>query len=34
MNKRSWLTLRLDDTLTDAELCARLERSYQLAKKK
>lgn len=34
MNKRSWLTLRLDDTLTDEELCTRLERSYQLAAKK
>lgn len=34
MNKRSWLTVRLDDCLTDEELCARFERSYQLAKKK
>ena len=33
MNKRSWLTLRLDDALTDEELCARLSTSYQLAKK-
>ena len=31
MNKRSWMTLRLDDSLTFEELCARLERSYQLA---
>lgn len=34
MNKRTWLTLRLDDALTDEELCARLSTSYQLAKKK
>ena len=34
MNKRSWLTVRLDDCLTDDELFTRLERSYQLAKKK
>ena len=34
MNKRLWLTVRLDDCLTDDELFARLERSYQLAKKK
>ncbi|MBR2774950.1 MAG: MmcQ/YjbR family DNA-binding protein [Selenomonadaceae bacterium] len=34
MNKRSWLTLRLDDCLTDEELCTRLERSYQLAARK
>ena len=31
MNKRSWLTVRLDETLTDDELCARLGRSHQLA---
>ena len=34
MNKRSWLTLRLDETLTDEEISARLEESYRLAKKK
>lgn len=34
MNKRSWMTLRLDDTLTDEEISARLEESYRLAKKK
>ena len=34
MNKRSWLIVLLDDCLTDEELCTRLERSYQLAKKK
>lgn len=34
MNKKSWLTLRLDDTLTFEEISARLEKSYQLAAKK
>ena len=34
MNKRSWMTLRLDDTLTDEEISARLEESYRLAGKK
>ena len=34
MNKRSWLTMRLDECLTDDELFTRLEQSYQLAKKK
>lgn len=34
MNKKSWLTLRLDDTLTLEEITARLEKSYRLAKKK
>ena len=34
MNKKSWLTLRLDETLTDEEIFARLEESYRLAKKK
>lgn len=34
MNKKSWLTLRLDETLTDEEISARLEKSYWLAKKK
>ena len=34
MNKKSWLTVRLDETLTDKELCTRLERSYLLAAKK
>ena len=34
MNKRSWLTLRLDDTLTDEEISARLSKSYELAGKK
>jgi len=34
MNKKSWLTLRLDDVLTFEEISARLEKSYQLAKKK
>ena len=28
MNKRSWLTLRLDDALTDAEVFERLEKSF------
>ena len=31
MNKRSWMTLRLDDILADDELFTRLEQSYQLA---
>jgi len=31
MNKRSWLTVRLDETLPDDELFARLENSYRLA---
>lgn len=34
MNKRSWLTVRLDEILTDEELIARLEQSYRLAAKK
>ena len=34
MNKKSWLTLRLDDTLTDEEISARLSKSYELAGKK
>ena len=34
MNKRSWLTVRLDDVLSDDELFARLEQSYRLACKK
>ncbi len=34
MNKKSWLTLRLDETLTDEEISARLEKSYRLAAKK
>ena len=34
MNKKSWMTLCLDDSLTDEELSARLEKSYRLAKKK
>ena len=34
MNKRSWLTLRLDETLSFEEISARLEKSYRLAKKK
>ncbi|MBQ6298080.1 MAG: MmcQ/YjbR family DNA-binding protein [Selenomonadaceae bacterium] len=34
MNKKSWLTLRLDETLTFEEISARLEKSYQLAGKK
>ena len=34
MNKKSWLTLRLDETLTFEEISARLEKSYQLAAKK
>ena len=34
MNKKSWMTVRLDETLTDNELCTRLEKSYILAAKK
>ncbi len=34
MNKRSWMTLRLDDALSFEELAARLEQSYNLAGKK
>lgn len=34
MNKKSWLTVRLDETLTDEEIFTRLEKSYQLAAKK
>ena len=34
MNKKSWLTIRLDETLTLEEIFARLEKSYQLADKK
>ena len=34
MNKKSWLTLRLDETLPFEEISARLEESYRLAKKK
>ena len=34
MNKRHWLTLRLDGTLTDEEIFARLEQSYRLAARK
>ena len=34
MNKKSWLTIRLDDTLSFEEISARLEKSYQLAKQK
>lgn len=34
MNKKSWLTLRLDECLTFEEISARLEKSYQLAAKK
>ena len=34
MNKRSWMTLRLDDTLSFEEISARLEKSYLLAAKK
>ena len=33
MNKRSWLTMRLDDVLTDEEIFSRLEQSYRLASK-
>ena len=34
MNKKSWLTVRLDETLSDEEIFTRLEKSYQLAAKK
>lgn len=34
MNKKSWLTLRLDNALTFDEICTRLEQSYNLAAKK
>lgn len=34
MNKKSWLTLRLDGYLTFEEISARLEESYRLAAKK
>ena len=34
MNKKSWLTLRLDETLTDEEIFSRTEKSYRLAAKK
>ena len=34
MNKKSWLTLRLDGCLTFEEISARLEESYRLAAKK
>ena len=34
MNKKSWMTLRLDDSLTNEEISSRLEESYRLAKKK
>lgn len=34
MNKKSWMTLRLDETLTFEEISARLEESYNLAAKK
>ena len=34
MNKKSWMTLRLDETLSFEEISARLEESYQLAGKK
>ena len=34
MNKKSWLTVRLDETLTDEEIFARLKKSYVLAAKK
>ncbi len=34
MNKKSWLTVRLDETLTDEEIFSRLEKSYLLAGKK
>ena len=34
MNKKSWLTVRLDETLTDEEVFSWLEKSYQLARKK
>ena len=34
MNKKSWLTVRLDETLTFEEISVRLEKSYRLAAKK
>ena len=34
MNKKSWMTLRLDGTLTFDEISARLEQSYRLASRK
>ena len=34
MNKKSWLTLRLDNSLTFEDISARLEKSYRLAAKK
>ena len=34
MNKKSWLTLRLDETLTFEEISARLKKSYLLTAKK
>ena len=34
MNKKSWLTVRLDETLTNEEIFTRLEQSYHLAAKK
>ena len=34
MNKRSWLTVRLDETLTDEEIFSRVEKSFDLAAKK
>ena len=34
MNKKSWLTIRLDETLMFEEISARLEKSYQLAARK
>lgn len=34
MNKKSWLTLRLDGVLSDEEIFSRLEQSYRLAARK
>ena len=34
MNKKSWMTLRLDETLTDEEIFSRTEQSYRLAAKR
>ena len=34
MNKKYWLSLPLDDTLTDQELFSLLDTSFQLTKKK
>lgn len=34
MNKKSWMTVRLDDTLTDEEIFAWLARSFRLAGKR